>query len=213
MKTISSLTKNLALASLAIGVTTSLLSAGQAKAVSLIKLNISAVEVGAASAPNTVTGNLVYDQHTETVESFFFTTTAEPTSSVSETFTFDSNGGGISPGTGPGNPNSTTELFFQNNNSTTGPAAILGLRFDLDLTTLNPGEIITLLTPNTLGGTSSLTSYQTNTSDFSNLQFAGLINDTPIEVAAVPEPLTILGTLVAGGVGVAMKKRKKIQQN
>lgn len=87
------------------------------------------------------------------------------------------------------------------------PRDFLRLTFDRNITPLNIGDTANII-PGVVNDDGSYTnSFEHYFKSSFNLQ-SRTVDGGAVVVTDVPEPLTILGTLLAGGIGVALKKKK-----
>ncbi len=202
MKTTSLLTKNLALGLATVGLATGasvLFSADSAQAI-VIKYTLSGVTT---SDGGTLSGSFNYNSdNPDLFENF----NLSGTPGIAITSSTSYGAGAISPGPAiqsQEGPNTGTFLSVRSNNGT--PRSALALEFSGDLTTASPGDSFTIL-PGTTGFNFN-PSYELLQIDNRDSQ-ARSVSGGLVTASKVPEPVTILGTLLAGGIGAAMKKRK-----
>jgi hypothetical protein len=183
---------------LGLATTASLLASNSAEAVNL-KFNVS----GTYAAGGTVTGSFFYDgtNYSNWNLTSTSTTLAPAAAPLANPFTYTTTNAELNTGT----LSTDTKFYISSPDSSAFPYRDLVFVFSNSLNTLvNVGDSTTLVANNR---NPLLASYEQYGSTGQTLTAA--ISGGTVTVAAVPEPLTILGTLVAGGIGVGMKRKKQ----
>jgi len=183
---------------LGLATTASLLAPNSAEAVNL-KFNVN----GTYAAGGAITGSFFYDgtNYSNWNLTSTSTTLAPATAPLANPFTYTTTNAEINTVI----PSSGTKFYISSPDSTAFPYRDLVFVFNNSLNTLlNVGDSTTLVANNRNPLAASYEQYGSN-----GQTLAAVIAGGTVTVAAVPERLTILGTFVAGVIGVGMKRKKQ----
>lgn len=194
----------LGVAVVAVGFTASLaVSSNQPAQAIQLKIVFDNVKTSNSDGNQDVTGSIIYDTVSNNYSNWNISTIAgsQLTSAFNYTTTnsYSPSTFGV-PGFGGSIANSAQQFSLAKNGSTSSDFRTIFFKFNSPITAVGIYSLTT-------SGPGNNSSFEINGSE-EDYQVRRFLGGSTVTVTYVPEPVTILGTLLAGGIGVALKKKK-----